>query len=67
MKLLVGNGRTLEVRDLSPILIQIRARANGPPIKVNGCRLMEDEEAREILRELIGSGWYDHRKFGDGP
>ena len=63
MKLLVGNGRTLDVRDVGPCLMQVRARPDGPPIKVNGYQLVGDDEARETLRELLGSGLYDHTTF----
>lgn len=62
MKLLFGNGKTLEVRDIGPSLITVRARPDGPPIKLNGYHMMTDEEAREKLKELMGSGHYDWEK-----
>lgn len=57
MKLIACDGRRLEVRDVGPILIELRAP--GVPIKVHGTRVVEDVEARALLRELLASGLYD--------
>ena len=65
MKLLVGNGRTLDVFDVGPSLMHVKARADGPPIKVNGYRMLTDEKARELLREILGTGLYDHTTFNE--
>ena len=65
MKLLVSNGKTLDVRDVGPCLIQVRARSGGPPIKLHGFHLMSDDEARDKLREVMGSGHYDWERFDE--
>jgi hypothetical protein len=54
MKLLVGNGHTLTVYDLGePIM---RLRAVGAPIKLHGYHLLEEDRARERLREVLAAG-----------
>lgn len=67
MKLFIGNGRTLDVRDVGPVMIQLSARKNGPPIKLNGHHLMSDDEARDVLRDLLSTGLYDRMTFTDDP
>jgi hypothetical protein len=62
MKLVVSNGRVLEVRDAGAVVYRVRQRAGGPPIKVNGKFLMDDEEARGVLRELLEAKCYDTEK-----
>jgi hypothetical protein len=57
MKLLVGTGAELAVYDLGPRLMVLRRRPNGPPI--NGCRLLEDDAAREVVRTQLDLGLYD--------
>ena len=57
MKLVHCDGRTLEVRDLGPVIF--RLTAGHIPIKVNGHRIMDDGEARDLLRDLLSSGIYD--------
>lgn len=57
MKLLVCDGRLLEVRDAGPVLFRLTAR--DVPIKLNGCHLLEDTAAREQLRALLSLGLYD--------
>ena len=56
MKLVRGTGALLEVRDVGPVLIRLRAGA--VPIKVNGYRIVSDEEARDQLRVLLATGLY---------
>jgi hypothetical protein len=54
VKLLKGNGRVLEVWDVGePIM---RLYAGSVPIKCPGWRLLEDNEARELVRALIEVG-----------
>src|SRR5258708_3149592 len=55
-KLLHGTGKTLEVRDVGPVLFRLTAGA--VPIKVNGYHVVEDDEARAALRDLLASGLY---------
>ncbi len=56
MKLVSGNGKQLEVRDVGPVIFRLTA---GPvPIKVNGYRIVEDDSARETLRGLLATGLY---------
>lgn len=57
MKLVYSNGRVLEVRDAGPVLM--RLRAGTCPIRFNGYHLLEDEAAREQLRDLLASGLYE--------
>lgn len=63
VKLLIGNGRVLDVRDVGDTIMQIKARTGGPPIKVNGRLVMSDDDARALLKELLSSGWYDRTVF----
>jgi hypothetical protein len=62
MKLLIGDGRRLAAWDVTgdrPVVL-LRARPGGPPIKFNDARLVDDEEARAILRAILATGWYDN-------
>lgn len=56
MKLVVGNGRILEVRDVGPVVY--RLRAGDVPIKFHGFRLMEDDDARDAVRAARDTGLY---------
>jgi hypothetical protein len=60
LKIIHCNGRELTVRDAPPPIF--RLRANSVPIKLNGWRLMEDAEARLLLRELLDSKLYEVSK-----
>lgn len=55
MKWLYSNGRTLVVRDVGPVLMELRAA--GVPLR---CRdeVLDDEVARERLREILATGLY---------
>lgn len=57
MKLLRCDGKTLEVRDVSEVIYRLLAR--DVPIKLNGWRLVSDDEARSILTELRALDLYD--------
>lgn len=59
MKLLSGNGRTFTVRNAGPVVFELRARPGGTPIKFNAARVVEDDEARAICRELLDIGLYE--------
>jgi hypothetical protein len=50
----------LEVRDVGPIVFSLRA--GEVPIKVNGFEILEDDQARKLLRELIATGLYERVK-----
>lgn len=56
-KLIHCDGRTLEVRDIGPVLFRLRAR--DVPIKRNGYEILEDDEARRVLRDLLDGGLYE--------
>lgn len=56
MKLVYSNGKKLEVYDLgSPV---IAFRAHEVPLKYNGYRIVQDDAARDIVREVLKSGHY---------
>lgn len=59
MKLLVGNGRELTVWDLGAIILTLRVRPQGPPIKFNGYEILEDGAARERVRSFLAADLYD--------
>jgi hypothetical protein len=56
LKLIICNGRELEVRDLGPPLLRLRAGA--VPIKINGHLVVEDDEARRQIAALLATGLY---------
>jgi hypothetical protein len=60
MKLLIGNGSMLEVRDVGPVRMRLSRRPGGPPIKFHGRELMEEDTARELLRGILATGEYDN-------
>jgi hypothetical protein len=55
MKLLHSTGATLEVRDCSAEVL-MRLRAGAAPIKCNGWVVLEDDEARVLIRRLLDEG-----------
>jgi hypothetical protein len=57
VKLIYCNGTILEVRDAGPVVF--RLRAGKIPIKVNGYQLLEEGPARDLLRDLLATGWYE--------
>ena len=60
MKLIYGNGKVVEVRDVGPVVF--RLLAGSVPIKVNGYRIASDDEARDLIRDLLRTKLY---KRGD--
>lgn len=56
MKLLRCDGRVLEVRDVGPVLLRVRAREI--PVKGDPWRIVEDDEARRAVREVLATGLY---------
>lgn len=56
MKLVECNGKTLTVRDVGDVLLTLRAGAI--PIKFNGHKVMDDNAARKLIRELLDTGFY---------
>ena len=56
MKIIHCDGHELTVRDAGPIIFRLTART--VPIKVNGWSLVEDEDARRLLRDLIDTKLY---------
>lgn len=61
MKLLHCDGRELTVRDVGPVIYRLRA-VTRIPIKRNGYEVVEDDEAREVLRELLATELYEGEK-----
>lgn len=59
MKLLVGNGRELIVRDVGPIVMTLRVRPGGVPIKFNGFVIVDDAVARARVRGFLDLDLYD--------
>ena len=51
MKVVYSNGKFLEIRDAGPVVMRFEAAAC--PLKHNGYRIVEDDEARDIAAELI--------------
>lgn len=54
MKLIKGNGITLEVRDVSEPLYVLTSRS--VPIKEYGSRIVSDDEARELIKKYRSEG-----------
>ncbi len=63
MKYVECDGRHIEVRDVGEVIF--RLTTSGIPIKAHGTRLMKDDDARALLRELIDSGLYEGGKVND--
>jgi hypothetical protein len=60
MKLIRSTGRDLEVFDISGPVFRLKA---GPvPIKLNGWRIVEDDEARAIVKEQLATGLYHQER-----
>ncbi len=59
MKLITCNGLEMTVRDAGPVLMRFVRRPGGPPLKHNGSRVVEDDAARDITREVLALGWYE--------
>lgn len=54
MKLLKGNGRTLEVWDVTKLVMKLRA--GRAPIKCHGWQLLPDDQARALVSQLMDQG-----------
>jgi hypothetical protein len=54
MKLIKSDGRTLSVWDIGDVPIY-EVRAGAYPLKCNGYRILDDEAARALVRELRGA------------
>lgn len=57
MKLIHSTGSELTVRDVGPVVF--RLRAGRVPLRHNGWRILEDDAARDLLRELLACGLYE--------
>lgn len=55
MKLLKGNGRTLEVWDVTEVIV-MKLRAGRAPIKHHGWQLLPDDQARVVVSQLLEQG-----------
>jgi hypothetical protein len=47
------------VRDAGPPLMTLRRRPGGPPICVHGWFLMEDDAARDLMRQQLQLNLYE--------
>lgn len=57
MKLVRSNGRTMTVRDVGAVLLELRATPGHPlPICDD---VLTDDNARELCRRLLGYGFYE--------
>jgi hypothetical protein len=52
-KLLKCEGKVLEVREVGDVIYSLQA--NGVPLKCNGWRILEDDAARDLVRELAAA------------
>ena len=59
MKLITSNGEELSVRDVGPVILCLKRKAGGLPIKLNGTFLLEDDEARNVIRKQLDLKLYD--------
>lgn len=59
MKFIRCDGKIYEVYDVQAPIVRLLRRPGGIPIKAHGSRLLEDNEARAELRELLDSELYD--------
>lgn len=50
VKLVISNGKELEVRDVGPVVYRLEART--VPIKCNGRLLLDDDAARDLVAAL---------------
>jgi len=60
MKLVRSNGSELTVRDTGPVVFRLRASPGAPLPLLD--EVMEEEEARIILRTLLASRRYEGGK-----
>lgn len=56
MKWIYSNGRTLEVRDAGPVVFRL-THGDSAPLPLHDA-VVEDAEARAILRQLLDTGHY---------
>jgi hypothetical protein len=52
-KLVKCDGKLLEVRDVGDVICTLAA--NGAPIKLHGTVILEDDAARDLVRELAAA------------
>ena len=45
VKLVISNGRVLQVREVGPVIFRLQAR--GTPLKLHGWQIIDDDAARE--------------------
>ena len=57
MKLVRGTGKFIEVRDVGPVLMKFVETEDSGPVKFNGWQIMEDEEARKVVRGLLACSY----------
>ncbi len=62
MKLLRSNGRHLEIYDIAATPL-MRISSIQFPLKHNGWRIVEDDIARSLVREIIDNELYDVLSF----
>jgi hypothetical protein len=57
--LITCDGREMTVRRVGAVKMRLRARADGPPIKPCGWRLVPEIVASAELRALMDTGHYE--------
>lgn len=58
VKVVACNGREFTVRDCGDILVRLIAPPGGM-VKHHGTRIVNDDEARRVTRELLNEGAYE--------
>ena len=61
MKLLRSNGRELTVRDVGPVIFRLTTERGGLPLPCHDA-ILEDDETKNILRDLLATGRYNGGK-----
>ena len=64
MQLIICDGKTLEVRTVGPVIFRLTATI--VPIKKHGKFLMDEPQARALLRELLDMEIYEGGKVTGG-
>lgn len=57
MKQLHSDGKTLKVRDVGDILVQIEIAPGKDPLPLYPHVIVEDDKARELCKDLINKGY----------
>jgi hypothetical protein len=58
MKLLISSGRELTIRDVGDKVL-MEFHAGRVPLMPHGWHLLEDDDARVLVRDILDSGLYE--------